>query len=464
MYPDGWLNTPPTANIKEPCIVYVNQTITCDGSGSSDVEGKITYFWTFGDGTNGSGEYTDHIYTSAGTYTVTLVVTDEFGVTRNDTTFAHIWDSTEGEWIFNAINDSYVFQKIPSINYGSESYLDVSNNYGNNSSDWQRQLLMKFNLSTIPSITNITQAQLYLYYYDYEKNDTVGRNLSIRRITSNWDENNLTWNNRPTNSSKNTSNSVVPSSFGWMSWNVLSDIQGLIKEGDKNYGWQIMDLKCWGAFDIPVTKFKSKETQTDYKPFLKISYSTPLIPYTHGIYQGNADDEIQFNGSFLGFGTPPYQWGWDFGEGNTSNEQNATHAYSNAGNYTVNLTIKDSNGKGGTSSTVAIIEDEKRTSSLVKIIKPIKGLYIHDEKKMSLRKTGIIGEIDIEVDVSYEEWTIEKVEFYIDDTIQETVNEKPYTWTWNKKTPFRFRYVIKVTAYDVAGNSASDEVVVWRLF
>ena len=34
---------------------------------------------------------------------------------------------------------------------------------------------------------------------------------------------------------------------------------------------------------------------------------------------------------------------WDFGDGNTSTEQNPTHQYPAAGTYIVNLTVKDSN-------------------------------------------------------------------------------------------------------------------------
>jgi len=38
------------------------------------------------------------------------------------------------------------------------------------------------------------------------------------------------------------------------------------------------------------------------------------------------------------------QWLWDFGDGNTSNERNATHTYKKAGCYDVNLTVKDRYG------------------------------------------------------------------------------------------------------------------------
>ena len=37
-------------------------------------------------------------------------------------------------------------------------------------------------------------------------------------------------------------------------------------------------------------------------------------------------------------------WQWDFGDGNTSTEQNPTHVYEDAGTYTVTLVVTDSNG------------------------------------------------------------------------------------------------------------------------
>jgi PKD repeat protein len=53
-------------------------TVTVDGTGSTDPDGAITgYLWDFGDGTTAEEPTTSHTYAAAGTYTVTLTVTDD---------------------------------------------------------------------------------------------------------------------------------------------------------------------------------------------------------------------------------------------------------------------------------------------------------------------------------------------------------------------------------------------------
>ena len=80
------LNKPPVANAGQDQTVIVNELIMFDGSGSTDSDGTITnYVWDFGDTKTGSGKTTSHIYTAAGTYTGTLIVTDNEGLTGSDT-------------------------------------------------------------------------------------------------------------------------------------------------------------------------------------------------------------------------------------------------------------------------------------------------------------------------------------------------------------------------------------------
>ena len=59
---------------------------TADGSASTDADGAVAgYRWTWGDGQSSSGATATHDYTSAGTYDVVLVVTDDDGRTATVT-------------------------------------------------------------------------------------------------------------------------------------------------------------------------------------------------------------------------------------------------------------------------------------------------------------------------------------------------------------------------------------------
>jgi len=76
-------NLPPIANFTySPTFPYVGQAVTFDELGSSDPDGTIvSYEWDFGDSSTGTGILTSYTYESAGTFTVTLTVTDDLGAT-----------------------------------------------------------------------------------------------------------------------------------------------------------------------------------------------------------------------------------------------------------------------------------------------------------------------------------------------------------------------------------------------
>lgn len=58
----------------------VGAAIELDGSASTDQDGTVVdYKWDYGDHASGSGVISKHIYSSPGTYAVTLVVTDDLG-------------------------------------------------------------------------------------------------------------------------------------------------------------------------------------------------------------------------------------------------------------------------------------------------------------------------------------------------------------------------------------------------
>jgi PKD repeat protein len=119
---DDTPNIPPVADAGPDKEALAEDVLSYNGSGSTDPDGRITrYDWDFGDGTNTSGIIADHTYLSAGTYTVTLTVTDERGVTGTNTAIATIYDATYSSLQISPTNDISITSYQGGFRYGKIS-------------------------------------------------------------------------------------------------------------------------------------------------------------------------------------------------------------------------------------------------------------------------------------------------------------------------------------------------------
>jgi phosphatidylinositol-3-phosphatase len=86
--------------------------MSVDGSTSSDAEGPISsYAWNFGDTATGTGVTASHTYAAAGTYNVTLTVTDSGGLTGTATHAVTVAASPPPPPPSNAVTKVLVFME-----------------------------------------------------------------------------------------------------------------------------------------------------------------------------------------------------------------------------------------------------------------------------------------------------------------------------------------------------------------
>ena len=90
------------------------------------------------------------------------------------------------------------------------------------------------------------------------------------------------------------------------------------------------------------------------------SLSNPTV--TANVTNGTVPLAVQFTGSGNG-GTPPYNYTWNFSDGNTSFEQNPAHTFTTRGVYPVQLRVRDSLGAEN-QTTVTITVHGKSPSRL----------------------------------------------------------------------------------------------------
>jgi outer membrane protein assembly factor BamB len=191
-------------------------------------------------------------------------------------------------------------------------------------------------------------------------------------------------------------------------------------------------------------------TWSDYG-YLHAIGNGPLRAEAYGPYTGAMTEPLQFTGEAFG-GTPPYiSYHWDFGDGNTSGDQNPTHTYAHCGNYTATFTVTDSQGNHSQDTALVAIG---YPLPKISIIKPQNAVYFFNIRILPWPYPLVIGRITFQVEASQIEIGIDRVEFYYQGDLQHTDAQPPYEWLYTGHAP-PLHQTILIRAYDTKGNSNS---------
>jgi hypothetical protein len=158
-----------------------------------------------------------------------------------------------------------------------------------------------------------------------------------------------------------------------------------------------------------------------------------------GPYSGNAGEGITFDGS--GSGDPdgdPINCTWDFGDGSTETGFAPVHSYSEAGTFTVALTVED--GRGGTDTATTTVTVHDVTPPSVTISSPVDGSLFNTGP---ITVSGTVDDDTATVLVNGIESAVADGSFTaVEVVLQEGAN------------------VISATATDPAGNTATASISV----
>lgn len=106
-----------------------------------------------------------------------------------------------------------------------------------------------------------------------------------------------------------------------------------------------------GSYNVRVGALRPDGTTT-WSAFTNVSILVPFSPnFTMSANPAIAGNTVTFTDTSSG--GSPNSWTWDFGDGNSSNQQSPTHAYGAPGTYTVTFTIGGA-GQGSATTTQSI--------------------------------------------------------------------------------------------------------------
>jgi hypothetical protein len=98
----------------------------------------------------------------------------------------------------------------------------------------------------------------------------------------------------------------------------------------------------------------------------------------------------------------------------------------------------------------------------VTIMKPENALYVANVKILPFFVPLLFGSIEVQASVhEVNKSQVDRVEFYIDDELQEIDTMAPYSWLWSQRS--LGSHMIKVIAYK-NDKSATDALKVWKIF
>ncbi|RLD02805.1 MAG: hypothetical protein DRI32_08310, partial [Chloroflexi bacterium] len=318
------VNYGPTANFIHTSLHCTNDSIqfTDVSTGNATI---ITWEWQFGDGSSTTLRNPKHAYPTSGTYLVNLRVTDENGCYQDKTENLIIDQSPEANFNWDIVNCDTTF------------FTDFSNNNGTNIVAWT----WGFD-DPASGAQNISFLQNPNHKFTGAGNYQVQLTVSNQHLCSDTITQEIAYDAQPMPDF--TYDTVC---FGDTTH--FTDITPTDFQTIQGWEWDFGD-NVISHEQNPVHKYLAAGIYQVKLKVLNTNFCTDSIIKEieiHALPQVNfAPDSSCFASeiSFIDetvYNTIGDSWSWDFGDSNTSTDQNPNHTYAAAGTYQVSLTVTE---------------------------------------------------------------------------------------------------------------------------
>ncbi|MFC2059552.1 carboxypeptidase regulatory-like domain-containing protein [Chloroflexota bacterium] len=189
--------------------------------------------------------------------------------------------------------DTFVREGAPSTNYGNDE-LTTFGGWFYTTEGTEQYLYTEFDLSSIPSGTSVSSARLDFYMHG--QNGYMAYDYGVYKITENWEESQVTWNNQPT---CDVSPVTVFSGFAWQAkynqWHSIINLAGVVQEWvntpSSNFGIVIKPIS--GSYGYPYLRSSDYSGDPTLRPKLVINYE--VLDHFNIASMGNQTAGVPFS-------------------------------------------------------------------------------------------------------------------------------------------------------------------------
>ncbi|MFA5416236.1 MAG: PKD domain-containing protein, partial [Methanoregula sp.] len=362
-----------------------NDPLTVQFTGTSQLEGN-TWHWDFGDGTNSTEQNPLHVYTTPGSYSVNLSITNSSGsnclvktsyitVTKSPPLASFTATPTSG---FTPLAVQFNDTSLNTPTAWDWNFGDGSAN-----STFQNGTHTYSNAGTYTVTLTATNA---------------GGSSTVTRV----DLITVTVPLAPVAAfSAEVVSGAVPLTVNFtdLSTNVPTSWLWDFGDGTNATGQNVSHTYTTvGSYSVNLTVTNIGGSNSTLKAHYITASIAPVAGFTASPTTGTAPLTATFTDTSS---NTPTSWAWDFGDGSTATTENATHTYTAFGTYTVNLTVTNAAGSNTTTKTGYISVSENPADRAWMIL-PAASLYQNNATQLPVQVMNITNGTGISFDLAYD--------------------------------------------------------------